>query len=209
MKRRRQRRRIKRRMIFAAAAVVLAAIAGFVYWQANRPKQPLVIDSSTPPVIVEQMLEVAQVSGKDVLYDLGCGDARVVIAAAKKFGCRGVGVEQQPQAVELARRNVAAAGVGHLVEIRQAEFLTTDFSEATVVVLSTLPDLNVPLLSRLNRLKPGARVVSYASSVPGVNPWEMSPDERKEMQELKNPERKICLWLPPIPKSEPEPEAKR
>jgi precorrin-6B methylase 2 len=116
----------------------------------------------TPGDVVERMLKLASVRSGDVLYDLGAGDGRVAIAAAKKFGVRAVGYEIDPGLVKLARENVRKQGVEHLVEIRQQDFLSADLTSASVVMLYLSYDGNLALRGKLMyELKPGARVVSY------------------------------------------------
>ena len=116
----------------------------------------------TPQEVVERMLALAAVKKSDVVYDLGSGDGRVVITAAKKYGVRAVGFEIDPGLVKLARENVRKQGVGKLVEIRQQDFTNADLSPATVVTLCLSYDGNLALRPKLMReLKPSARVVSY------------------------------------------------
>lgn len=116
---------------------------------------------STPMEVVQAMLELAEVTGNDVLYDLGSGDGRIVITAAKQYGARAVGFEIDPALVQESRENVRDAGVDHLVEIRQQDALGADFSQATVVTLYLFPDANLMLRPLLQRqLRVGARVVS-------------------------------------------------
>ncbi len=108
------------------------------------------------------MLTLAKLKRDDVLYDLGSGDGRIVIAAAKKFGTKAVGFEVDPGLIKLARENARQQGVEKLVEFREQDFLTADLSEASVVTLYLSYDGNLavrPLL--MQQLKPGARVVSY------------------------------------------------
>jgi SAM-dependent methyltransferase len=117
----------------------------------------------TPYEVVERLLALARVKKGDVIYDLGSGDGRILIAAAKKYGARGVGYEIDAGLVKLARENVRRAGLEKLVEIRQEDFLAADLSPASVVTLYLSYDGNLALRDQLNRqLKPGARVVSYA-----------------------------------------------
>jgi len=116
----------------------------------------------TPQEVVDRMLALAGVKTGDVVYDLGAGDGRVVIEAAKKFGAKAVGFEIDPGLVKLARENVRKQGVEESVEIRQQDFLTADLSPATVVALYLSDDGNLALRPQLMRqLKPGARIVSY------------------------------------------------
>jgi SAM-dependent methyltransferase len=120
----------------------------------------------SPEDVVERMLALAEVTRQDVVYDLGCGDGRIPIAAAKKYGARGVGVDIDPKLVAEARANARAAGVEALVEFRLENAMTTDVSPATVVTLFLLSSSNEKLKPSLRRqLKPGARIVSHAFSM--------------------------------------------
>jgi cyclopropane fatty-acyl-phospholipid synthase-like methyltransferase len=121
---------------------------------------------ATPEDVVERMLTLAEVTRQDVVYDLGCGDGRIPIAAAKKYGARGVGVDIDPKLVAQARANAKAEGVEALVEFRVENAMTTDVSAATVVTLFLLSSSNEKLKPMLTRqLKPGARIVSHAFSM--------------------------------------------
>lgn len=117
---------------------------------------------ATPHEIVNRMLAEAKVRTGDVVYDLGCGDGRMVIAAAKKFGTRGVGIDLDPARIKEARANAKAQGVDQLVTFRVADLFETDLREATVVMLYLLPEVNRRLKPKLfTELRPGARVVSH------------------------------------------------
>ncbi len=117
---------------------------------------------ATPPDVVDRMLALAQVNARDVVYDLGCGDGRIVIAAARTYGARGVGVDIDPARIEEARANAQRAGVGHLVTFRVEDARNTDVSGATVVTLYLVAALNAQLRPRLAaQLRPGARIVSH------------------------------------------------
>jgi ribosomal protein L11 methylase PrmA len=121
---------------------------------------------STPDDVVARMLSLADTSSRDTVYDLGCGDGRIPIAAAKKYGAHGVGLDIDPKLVELARANAKAAGVEGLVEFRVENVLEADISPATVVTLYLLSSSNERVRPRLQQqLKPGARVVSHAFSM--------------------------------------------
>jgi SAM-dependent methyltransferase len=122
----------------------------------------------TPHNVVERMLELANVTKNDVIIDLGCGDGRIVIAAAKKFGARGMGVDIDPRYIERANRLAKAAGVTHLVEFRVGDATQTDLSSATVVSLYLTPDANELIRPRLEQqLEPGSRVVTHNYPIPG------------------------------------------
>jgi len=116
----------------------------------------------TPPEVVIAMLDLAGVTDKDVLYDLGSGDGRIVIAAAERFGARGIGVELDPELVQIATAAALKAGVADLVQFRTEDIFKADLSAATVVALYLSPTTNVRLRGKLQReLKPGSRVVSH------------------------------------------------
>ena len=117
---------------------------------------------ASPPDVVDRMLALAQVGPDDVVYDLGSGDGRIVIAAAVKFGARGVGIDIDPARVAEAQANAVRAGVGHLVTFRQGDVMAADVSDATVVTLYLLTAQNIRLKPRLTAaLRPGARIVSH------------------------------------------------
>ena len=147
-----------------AATVRNPAASPVVEAQAQAPtRTPDVIYVPTPPEVVEAMLKVANVKSGDVVYDLGCGDGRIVVTAAQKYGARGVGIDIDPQRIKEANENVQKAGVGDKVKIMQADLFETSLSEATVVTLYLLPSLNVKLMPKLMKeLKPGTRIVSHA-----------------------------------------------
>ncbi|QOV21788.1 SAM-dependent methyltransferase [Anabaenopsis elenkinii] len=142
----------------------------------------------TPQAVVDAMLSVAKVTKDDVLYDLGSGDGRIVITAAQKYGARGVGVEINPELIQEANTNAEQAGVGDRVKFVQQDLFKSDFSEATVVTLYLLPDINIKLRPQLfEQLKPGTRIVSHAFD---MGEWE--PE-----QTLKVDGRTIYYWVIP------------
>jgi hypothetical protein len=129
----------------------------------------------TPMVVVEKMLELGDVDKDDVLFDLGCGDGRIVITAAKKFGTRGIGIDIDPQRIEESLRAAKEAGVESLVEFRLQDVMKAEIKLATVVTLYLLPESNAilrPLLEE--QLKPGTPVVSHNYSIPGWEEKEVS-----------------------------------
>jgi predicted RNA methylase len=143
-----------RLLIIGLAALTLAAP------QSLAPYAP------SPPDVVDRMLALAQVTKTDVVYDLGSGDGRIPIAAAKTYGVRGVGLEIDPRLVAQARANARTAGVEHLVEFRIQDVMTADMSDATVVTLYLLSSSNEKLRPLLTKqLRPGARIVSHAFSM--------------------------------------------
>jgi cyclopropane fatty-acyl-phospholipid synthase-like methyltransferase len=121
---------------------------------------------ATPEDVVDRMLAFATVTSDDVVYDLGCGDGRIPIAAAVKYGARGVGLDIDPALIEKSRASAKAAGVEHLVEFKVQDVMTADVSRATVVTLFLLSSSNEKLRPMLTRqLRPGARIVSHAFSM--------------------------------------------
>ncbi|MGE5301971.1 MAG: SAM-dependent methyltransferase [Alphaproteobacteria bacterium] len=125
----------------------------------------------TPPEVIDRMLEMAQVKSGDVIYDLGSGDGRILIQAAKRYGARGVGIEIDGDLVHAARANAFKEKVDHLVEFREQDALTADVSQATVVTLYMLPEFNAKLRPIFDRqLKPGSRVVSHDFPIEGWVP---------------------------------------
>jgi len=125
----------------------------------------------TPPEVVDRMLEMAQVKSGDVIYDLGSGDGRIIIRAAKRYGVKGVGIEIDAELVQKAKDNAFKENVGHLVEFRLQDALTVDISPATVVTLYMLPEFNAKLRPIFEKqLKPGSRVVSHDFEIQGWVP---------------------------------------
>jgi SAM-dependent methyltransferase len=155
----------------------------------NPPRSPDVVFVPTPPEVVNAMLKTANVSRKDLVYDLGCGDGRIVIAAAKQFGARGVGVDIDPVRIKEARANAQAEGVADRVRFVEGDLFETDLRPATVVTLYLLEQLNLKLQPKLvTELRPGTRIVSHAFS---MGPW--TPDK-----ELTIGGRRVYLWtIPP------------
>jgi SAM-dependent methyltransferase len=146
---------------------------------------------ATPMSVVERMLELAGVGGEDVVYDLGCGDGRIVVAAAERYGARGVGVDLDPRRIQEAKARARAAGVESLVEFRVEDATATDFSEATVLTLYLLPASNGllrPIMER--RLAAGSRVVSHAYEVPG---W--VPLHEETVLDDGGAEHYLCLYV--------------
>jgi SAM-dependent methyltransferase len=161
--------------IIAALLSVYLTGCGLPIWTAGEvPFVP------TPPEVVDRMLELAEVKSGDVLYDVGSGDGRIVIQAAKNYGIRAVGIEIDGDLVEKARARARAEGVAHLTEFREEDAFAADISEATVVTLYMLPEFNFKLKPKLSKLKPGARVVSHDFGIEG---W---PPDRVEKMPDKN-----------------------
>ena len=115
----------------------------------------------SPMHVVHKMIEAAEIKQGDILYDMGSGDGRIVIEAAKQYGIKGVGIDLNPELVAKARENAAKEGVSHLVEFRAQDGLTVDISDATVVTLYMFKWFNNALRPKLQKLKPGSRIVAH------------------------------------------------
>ena len=142
--------------------VSIASIAGLWATACTLKRLPDVHFQATPQHVVEEMLEMAKVTKDDLVYDLGCGDGRFVITAAKKYGARGVGIDIDPKRVQESQQSAIEAGVTDHVRFIEDDLFTTRINEATVITLYLHKDLNVRLRPRLLReLKPGSRIASY------------------------------------------------
>lgn len=142
----------------------------------------------TPDDVVQRMLRLARVTPSDVVYDLGCGDGRIVITAAKRYGVRGTGVDIDPERIREANENARKAGVAGRVRFVNEDLFQIDFSDATVVTLYLLPRLNLQLRPRLiNELKPGTRIVSH-----GFDMGDWAPDRTVEVGNTT-----LYLWIVP------------
>jgi hypothetical protein len=167
-------------------------------WRKGRSKpsrEPDVVFVPTPQKVVDKMLEMAEVKKEDLVYDLGCGDGRIVVTAAKKFGCRAIGYDISPKRVKESLENVKKNNVGDLVRIEQQDIFTLDLSKANVVTLYLLPSLNVKLIPQLEKLKPGSRIVSHDFDMKGVKPDKtvIIPDEDDDYGD-----HTIYLWTTPL-----------
>jgi ribosomal protein L11 methylase PrmA len=184
-------------MIALAAALVFAAPlpAGAQAQRQAAPRTPDVIFVPTPQDVVDDMLRLANVQKGDVLYDLGSGDGRIPITAARKYGIRATGIDIDPERIREANENAKKAGVTHLVQFRQEDLFNADFKEATVVTLYLLPDLNVKLRPKLwNELKPGTRIVSHQFE---MGAW-------KPEKKLESNGRTIYFWTVPAKDKRPK-----
>ena len=172
------------------ALLIVAAIATAGLAARQTPDR-LAPFATTPPDVVDRMLTLAGVTAADVVYDLGSGDGRIPIAAARKFGARGVGIEIDPALVSEARANAKAAGVDRLVEFKLQDALTADVSPATVVTLYVLASGNAKLRPLLTRqLRPGARIVSHAFSMGSAWP----ADKVDHFTSAQGDEVTLYLW---------------
>jgi precorrin-6B methylase 2 len=160
-----------------------------------KGRRPDVIYVPTPQEVVDAMLKLARVKKHDVVYDLGCGDGRIVVTAAKKYGAYGFGFEIDPERIKDSQENARKAAVTHLATFHHADVFTLDLKEADVVTLYLLPSLNVKLIPQLEKLRPGTRIVSHAFDMRGVKPKQVVKVNCKD-----GTERTIYLWVTPLVK---------
>ena len=184
---------LNRQVMVVAVAIGLALIMTprlIVWAKRSAAPQKLAPYVQTPQEVVERMLQIAQVGRNDVVYDLGCGDGRVVITAAKTYGARGVGVDFDLNRVRESRANAEKAGVEALVEFRQQDALAVDVSPATVVMLYLLTSSNLKLRPILTKaLRPGARIVSHQF---GMGDWQ--PETQETLTAADGSPHILYLW---------------
>jgi precorrin-6B methylase 2 len=184
-----------------ASLLVLLTLSSAAVAQEKKAKpaksaEPDVVYVPTPHDVVAKMLQIAGVTKKDVLYDLGCGDGRIVVMAAKKYDCPATGFDIDPERVKESQENVKKNKVEKLAKIREQNVFDLDLSPASVVTLYLLPTLNVKLIPQLEKLKPGSRIVSHDFDMEGVK-----PDKVVHMTSSEdNVEHTIYLWTVPLKK---------
>jgi SAM-dependent methyltransferase len=183
----------KRATFFVLALLLVPAQAQPQSWAWDDGTVPYV---NTPVEIVERMMRMAEVGRDDYVIDLGSGDGRLVIAAAKR-GASGLGVDLDPNLVRLATQNAAKAGVADRAKFEVKDIFETDLTRASVVTMYLLPDFNAKLLPKFLKLKPGTRIVSHDG---GIGDW--APDETLEMKTPEKPvgiggNSKVDLWIVP------------
>jgi tRNA G37 N-methylase Trm5 len=180
-------------VLIAVGCAVLSPLTG----QEQKPplREPDVIFVPTPHEVVEKMFELADVRPGEIVYDLGCGDGRIPVAAAKKFGVRAWGFDINPVRVKESLERVEKEKVEQLVTIKLADVFTLDLSKADVITLYLLPQLNVKLIPQLDKLKPGCRIVSHDFNMEGVKP-------KREIQFTPpgGREHRVYLWVTPLEK---------
>jgi len=171
------------------SSILMSVLGGLS--QAQGPPPQIAIDTpylTSPQHVVEAMLKLARVGSGDTVYDLGCGDGRIVISAARRYGARGVGIDNNPVRIDEARVNARNAGVVDRVNFELNDLFDADIRNATVVAVYLLPDVNLRLRSRLmNELKPGTRIVSHTFD---MGDWK--PD-----REIRVNGERILLWTVP------------
>ena len=181
-----------RLLTLPAAAVVCAALAVPAVAQFPVPPSPTSLAPyvPTPQDVVDRMLSLANVTAADVVYDLGCGDGRIVVTAAKKFGARGVGVDFDPDRIKESEANAKAAGVEHLVTFELQDALKTDVSRATVVTTYLLSASNLRLRPILTKtMPPGSRIITHNFS---MGDW--APEKSETFKDAEGRSRTIYLY---------------
>ena len=167
---------------------VFAAVCAMVAAPQTAPRTPDVPFVPTPQEVVDKMLELAAVKSSDTLYDLGCGDGRIVVTAAKKFGAHATGVDINPERIQEARQNAQKAGVLKLVNFEEGDLFQADVSKASVVTLYLLPGVNLKLRPRLlTQLRQGSRIVSHS--------FDMGDWKATKTADVNG--RTIYLWIVP------------
>lgn len=186
----------KTNAINSTAAAPTATAASNVAVAANNSKRELDVPYvPTHETIVDEMLRMAEVKGSDVLYDLGSGDGRIPITAAQRFGTRGVGIDINPERIKEANENAQKAKVTNKVKFIEGDLFEQDFSEATVVTLYLLPQVNLKLRPKIMAMKPGTRVVSHNYD---MGDWQ--PEQTKTIQTPDGTDHYIYFWRVPAKK---------
>ena len=148
--------------------LVFSGISSVAQKQSKPLPKPHVVYVGTPYDVISIMIEMAQIKKEDLVYDLGCGDGRMVVLAAQKCLCRGIGYEIDPIIVQAANENVLKNQMGSRVKIVNADIFTLDLRKATVLLLYLLPELNKRLLPQIDAMKPGTRIVCHNYDIPGI-----------------------------------------
>ncbi len=182
-----------------AAAVALILLAMYPPAVAQSPATRKKLDVQfvpTPQMVVDEMLELAEVTDRDIVYDLGCGDGVIVVSAAM-LGARAAGYDIDPQRVRQTRSNIRKHRLEERAKVFQRDIFTLDLSGADVVTLYLLPALNERLIPQLEQLKPGSRIVSHDFAMKGVTP--------RKVVKVAGPRREhtLYLWVTPLVKEEP------
>ena len=188
---------VRKSLPWSYLVVALLSVAAVAAQSAKPKREPDVPYVPTTEAAVQEMLKLAGVTKSDIVYDLGCGDGRIVIAAAKNFGARGVGIDINPVRISEAKENAKAAGVENLVRFEENDLFQADIREATVVTLFLLPHINLKLRPKLLQdLKAGTRIVSNTFDMDDWKPEKESTvgDADGDEESLS---RKLYLWIVP------------
>jgi len=190
-----------RQWITTTVLLILIGVPLYAEEYADEPKfmrTPDVVYVGTPYDVVSEMLHIAQVTKDDLVVDLGCGDARMLVLAAQKYGSRGIGYDIDPDMVWASRRNVEKNNVADLVQIIQADIFTVDISKADVLLIYLLPEMNLKLIPQLESLKPGSRLVFHNYELGGIVP-------EKKVKVISNEDNSIhtlYLYTTPLKRSQ-------
>ena len=189
---------------FLIALLTLAALPALFADDKKKDEEKVQTDVvywPTPQEVVEEMLKMAKVTKEDIVYDLGCGDARIPVTAAKKYGCKAWGFDIDPARIKDSEENVKKNDIGKLVTIKKQNIFADDFdiSKASVVTLYLLPELNVRLIPKLEKLKDGSRIVSHDFDMRGCKPKETKKMNAKRHDGVEG-EHTIYLWTVPLEK---------
>jgi len=189
--------RIRPAMVLAGLVLVagLAALLTPAAPVVAEDKKPDIFYVPTPQEVVEKMLELAEVKKDDVVYDLGCGDGRIVVTAAKKYGCKAWGFDVDPARIKDSLENVKTNKVEDLVTIEKKDIFTLDLSKANVITLYLLRDLNTRLIPQIDKMKAGCRIVSHAFDMEGV-----TPDKEVKVETKGSGTKTVYLWTTPLKK---------
>jgi ribosomal protein L11 methylase PrmA len=178
-------------MRYLCGLLLLGVLAALPFAGAQNPEDKVtcrIVYVPTDQAVVDKMLEMAKVKKDDIVFDLGCGDGRIVCSAAKKYGARGIGIDIDPARIKEANENAKTANVTRLVTFRQEDLFLAGWKEASVITLYLLPELNLKLRPRLwAELKPGTRIVSHAFD---MGDW-------KPEKKLESNGRTVYFWTIP------------
>jgi tRNA G37 N-methylase Trm5 len=183
------------KVIRPTLAVALTLLVSQLALAQKTVKKPDVIFVPTPQVVVDKMLELADVKAGETLYDLGCGNGIIVVSAAKK-GAKATGFDVDPQRIRETQENITKNKVSDNAKVVQKDIFTQDLSDANVITLYLLPSLNVKLIPQLEKLKPGSRIVSHDFDMKGIKP--------EKVVKVDGPTREhtVYLWRTPLVKEE-------
>lgn len=167
-------------------AVLVTVCQPLVQAEGPATKQPDVGYYPTTQDVVDHVLKLARVTDKDLVCDLGCGDGRVVLSAARQYGCRAIGYEIDPKLVAEGRTKIRDAKLEKLAQIQAQDIFTVDLSQTNVVFLFLLPELNSRLIPQLQKLPPGSRIITHEFPIPGVKPdseltWHSKQDDSEHL----------------------------
>jgi predicted RNA methylase len=196
-----QHGRYIRQWITTTVFLIFVGVPLYAEEYADEPKfmrTPDVVYVGTPYDVVSEMLHIAQVKKDDLVVDLGCGDARMLVLAAQKYGSRGIGYDIDPDMVWASRRNAEKNRVADLVQIIQADIFTVDISKADVLLIYLLPEMNLRLIPQLESLKPGSRLVFHNYDLEGIVPEK----KVKVISNEDNSSHTLYLYTTPLKRSQ-------